>query len=166
MANSEEIEAKLCSFIEGDLDPAERAEMQTTLKPTSSSAGWLRILGQTKSLLRGLPRTKAPPTLLIAWCEDRAIDAAGGRIVPRARSRNRWPHWRRWRRCLCRGRPRKSDLVWPRSATSGGAARWFSRWVCISGAFSGIEVSLDERAKLGFNFFAVGHDYSITNLKF
>jgi len=63
MANSEDIEAKLCAYLEGDLDDADRAEIEKHLQSHPQHRQLIEELAQTRDLVRRLPRAKAPPEL-------------------------------------------------------------------------------------------------------
>ncbi len=59
--NMEDIEAKLCAYIDGELDPVERAEIE---KHLASNPGHARLIGELRhmrTLLHDLPRAVAPP---------------------------------------------------------------------------------------------------------
>jgi len=58
--NAEEIEAKLAAYVDGELTPAERVEIETHLQNNPSHRALLLDLVQHRNLLRGLPREKAP----------------------------------------------------------------------------------------------------------
>src|ERR1700722_13912910 len=57
---SEAIEAKLCAYLEGELPPADRAEIEEYLKNYPQHRQTLSDLAATRTVLRGLPREKAP----------------------------------------------------------------------------------------------------------
>lgn len=59
-ANQENIEAKLCAYIEGDIDDAGRAEIEKHLASNPQHRTLLDSLVQQRDLLRALPREKAP----------------------------------------------------------------------------------------------------------
>jgi len=58
--NVEEIEAKLAAYVDGELTPAERVEIETYLQSNPSHRALLQDLVLHRNLLRGLPREKAP----------------------------------------------------------------------------------------------------------
>jgi hypothetical protein len=58
--NVEEIEAKLAAYIDGELTPAERVEIETHLTNNPSHRELLQDLVLHRNLLRSLPREKAP----------------------------------------------------------------------------------------------------------
>src|SRR5688500_3484119 len=58
--NVEEIEAKLAAYVDGELTPAEKVEIETHLEANPSHRALLKDLVQHRQLLRALPREKAP----------------------------------------------------------------------------------------------------------
>src|SRR5947208_9287383 len=58
--NAEEIEAKLAAYVDGELTPAERVEIETHLVNNPSHRALLDDLTLHRNLLRSLPREKAP----------------------------------------------------------------------------------------------------------
>src|SRR5438477_5553933 len=58
--NQEMIEAKLCDYIEGELDAAGRAEIEQHLQLHPEHRELIEQLMEHRSLLRGLPRDAAP----------------------------------------------------------------------------------------------------------
>jgi hypothetical protein len=64
MANTEDIEAKLCAFVDGELDDAGKAEIQRHLATNPQHRRLLDELTQTRDYLRELPRAVAPPDIL------------------------------------------------------------------------------------------------------
>ena len=65
--NSEQIEAKLCAYLEGELDDAGRAEIEKHLLQNPSHRKLLAEVGRTRDLLRALPREQAPPDICEAF---------------------------------------------------------------------------------------------------
>jgi hypothetical protein len=61
--NSENIEAKLCAYVEGDLDEEGRAEIERHLDAHPNHRRLLAELTATRDLLRYLPRENAPTDL-------------------------------------------------------------------------------------------------------
>src|SRR4051812_21625858 len=61
--NSENIEAKLCAYVEGDLDEAGRVEIERHLEQNPNHRRLLAELAATRDLLRYLPREQAPAEL-------------------------------------------------------------------------------------------------------
>lgn len=61
--NSENIEAKLCAYVEGDLDDQGRAEIERHLDAHPNHRRLLAELTATRDLLRFLPRENAPADL-------------------------------------------------------------------------------------------------------
>src|SRR5687767_8200690 len=58
--NVEDIEAKLAAYVDGELTPAERVEIETHLQTNPSHRVLLQDLIQHRQLLCALPREKAP----------------------------------------------------------------------------------------------------------
>src|SRR4051812_1827686 len=58
--NAEEIEAKLAAYVDGELTPAGRVEIETHLEANPSHRALLQDLVLHRNLLRSLPREKAP----------------------------------------------------------------------------------------------------------
>lgn len=61
--NQEIIEAKLASYIDGELDPADRAEIEAHLDANPQYRRLVEELRGGRDLLRDLPREQAPPDL-------------------------------------------------------------------------------------------------------
>ena len=95
--NSEQIEAKLCAYLEGELDAQGRAEIEKHLEANPAHRKLLAEVGQTRGMLRALPREPAPPdiceafqgqlerSVLLANFDDQA-EGTALRI-------NRWPQY-------------------------------------------------------------------------
>src|SRR5215212_3210711 len=66
MANTENIEAKLCSYVDGELDPAGRAEIEAHLVANPQHRSLMDELMKQRDLLRDLPRERAPEDLFEA----------------------------------------------------------------------------------------------------
>src|SRR5439155_24183600 len=64
MANTENIEAKLCAYVDGALDAAGRAEIEAHLAANPQHRQLMAELSDQRSLLRDLPHAKAPQDLL------------------------------------------------------------------------------------------------------
>lgn len=64
MAENENIEARLCSYVEGDLDAQDRAEIEKYLLANPQYRVLIEQLARTRGLLQGLPRAAAPAELL------------------------------------------------------------------------------------------------------
>jgi hypothetical protein len=60
MANTENIEAKLCAYVDGELDDAGRAEIEAHLASNAQHRQLLEELRGQRALLAGLPRSAAP----------------------------------------------------------------------------------------------------------
>src|SRR5688500_13174252 len=84
MANTENIEAKLCAYVDGELDPAGRAEIEAHLAAHPQHHQLMAELMKQRELLGGLPRERAPEDLFEAMTNqlERAVlldgDAAPG----------------------------------------------------------------------------------------
>ena len=63
MANTEQIEAKLCAYVDGELDAAGRAEIEQHLAANPQHRALLAELMEQRELLRDLPRETAPEEL-------------------------------------------------------------------------------------------------------
>ena len=61
--NQETIEAKLCAFIDGELDESGLSEIEKHLEANPQHRRLLESLKATRELLRWLPREPAPPEL-------------------------------------------------------------------------------------------------------
>lgn len=61
--NQEIIEAKLCAYVDGELDPDGRAEIEKHLEANPQHRRLLESLRATRDLLKWLPREPAPPEL-------------------------------------------------------------------------------------------------------
>jgi predicted anti-sigma-YlaC factor YlaD len=95
MANTENIEAKLCAYIDGDLDTQGRAEIEKHLAANPQHRTLIEQLSKQRDLLRELPRESAPEEILDALQsqmersvllgdDDAAQEAAAMKI-------HRWP---------------------------------------------------------------------------
>jgi hypothetical protein len=104
MANTENIEAKLCAYVDGELDPAGRAEIEGHLASNPQHRQLMDELMKQRKLLAGLPRERAPEDLFEAMTNqlERSVlldgDAAhagvtgvGGAGPHIAGQINRWP---------------------------------------------------------------------------
>src|SRR5947208_14074375 len=93
--NSEQIEAKLSAYLEGELDEQGRAEIEKHLQQNPAHRKLLVEVGKTRDLLRGLPRERAPADICEAFQGqlERSVlladldDGAGGSAM----RTNRWP---------------------------------------------------------------------------
>ena len=97
MADNVNIEAKLCSYVEGDLDPAGRAEIERYLVANPQYRPILEELVRTRGELRALPRVKAPLDLqenLSGQLERSAL--LGDEKLLRDVGRRNFPHVRAW----------------------------------------------------------------------
>ena len=64
MASTEDIEAKLCAYIEGVLDTAARADIERHLAANPHHRALLGELGRTRQLMQALPREAAPEEII------------------------------------------------------------------------------------------------------
>jgi hypothetical protein len=60
MSNSEDIEARLCAYIEGELDGPARAEIERHLRANPAHQKLIDDLIRTRAMVRSLPRAQAP----------------------------------------------------------------------------------------------------------
>jgi anti-sigma factor RsiW len=95
MANTENIEAKLCAYVDGELDAAGRAEIEAHLVANPQHRQLMDELMGQRQLLRDLPRAAAPGDLLEtvnSQLERSALlDAAGERRPDIAGRISPWP---------------------------------------------------------------------------
>jgi anti-sigma factor RsiW len=63
MASSQDIEARLCAYIDGDLDPDRRAEIEQHFRAYPQHRQMIQDLIQTRALVTELPRISAPADL-------------------------------------------------------------------------------------------------------
>src|SRR6187399_1104125 len=61
MAKTEDIEAKLAAYVDGELDAAGREEIEKHLATNAQHRQLISELMQQRDLLRSLPRESAPP---------------------------------------------------------------------------------------------------------
>src|SRR6267143_390465 len=87
--NVEEIEAKLAAYVDGELTPAEKVEIETHLEQNPSHRSLLHDLAWHRNLLRSLPREKAPGDCTEGFQGqlERDILLGGDEL---SRSRRRW----------------------------------------------------------------------------
>ncbi|MCC7349616.1 MAG: polysaccharide biosynthesis/export family protein [Phycisphaerales bacterium] len=62
--NAENIEAKLCAYVDGELDAKGRAEIEKHLQSNPQHRKLLEALSRTHRFVAELPREKAPPEIL------------------------------------------------------------------------------------------------------
>lgn len=94
MANTEQIEAKLCAYVDGELDAAGRAEIEAHLQANPQHRQLLAELVAQRDLLRGLPRDRAPEDLFDAFQTQLERSVLLDRTEPDvavAGKINRWP---------------------------------------------------------------------------
>src|SRR3954467_5849937 len=98
MANTENIEARLCAYVDGELDAAGRAEIEQHLKTNPQHQKLMQELTRTRDLLRSLPRERAPADITEALqgqlersvlLDDSDMDRAGDMRI----HINRWPQF-------------------------------------------------------------------------
>jgi hypothetical protein len=88
--NVEDIEAKLAAYVDGELTPAERVEIETHLEANPSHRVLLKDLMQHRQLLRALPRENAPGDCTEGFQGQLERDILlGGDELTRSRSRFR-----------------------------------------------------------------------------
>src|SRR5205823_14137302 len=88
--NAEEIEAKLAAYVDGELTPTERVEIETHLQNNPSHRELLQDLVLHRNLLRSLPREKAPGDCTEGFQGQLERDILlGGDELSRGRSRFR-----------------------------------------------------------------------------
>ena len=63
MANTENIEAKLAAYVDGELDAADRAEIEQHLAANPQHRKLIEELREARQCLRELPREQAPPEI-------------------------------------------------------------------------------------------------------
>src|SRR5512145_563992 len=82
MAITENIEAKLCAYVDGELDPAGRAEIEAHLAGNPQHRHLMDELMRQRELIAGLPRERAPEDLFEAMTNqlERSVllDGDGG----------------------------------------------------------------------------------------
>src|SRR4051812_1438866 len=94
MANTEQIEAKLCAYVDGELDAAGRADIEAHLAANPQHRQLLAELREQREMLRALPHVKAPGDLIeslqtqlersVLFNDNAEAPYVAGRI-------NRWP---------------------------------------------------------------------------
>lgn len=94
MSNSQDIEAKLCDYIEGELSESDRAEISRHLDAHPEHRQMIEELMRTRNLVRDLPRAKAPPELNEALHGqlERSMLLGDGLSVSMAGPRRRFSH--------------------------------------------------------------------------
>ncbi len=98
---NQETEARLCAYLDGQLSPTERDQIETYLQNNPKHRQLLRELAELRDVVGALPREPAPPEIAEAFSGqlERSM-LLDGRIEPAVRpvaGRNGW----RWRRCCC-----------------------------------------------------------------
>src|SRR5690242_1871909 len=94
-SNQEIIEARLASYIDGDLEPAERMEIEAHLDQNPQYRRLVEELRAGREMLRGLPREAAPAEMSEAFTsqlERSVLLDGGGEEKQRQRMRiGAWP---------------------------------------------------------------------------
>src|SRR5436190_20329034 len=100
MANTENIEAKLCAYVDGELDAAGRAEIEAHLAANPQHRQLMTELSAQRDTLRQLPRATAPEDLFEAVQNqlERSVlldggAASGGGGEDKAQVAGRIEHW-------------------------------------------------------------------------
>ena len=96
--NQEQIESRLCAYLEGELDPEGQVEIEKHLAANPSHRKLLEEVGRTRQFLRALPREAAPADLCEAFTGqlERAVllDDSAEEEARLARMRiRRWPQY-------------------------------------------------------------------------
>jgi len=93
MANSEDIEARLCAYIEGSLSPDEQAEIERHLAAHPQHRQMIHDLIRTRNLVGTLPRVNAPEDLCdgLQGQLERSMLLSGGLTPTHAASLNPRP---------------------------------------------------------------------------
>src|SRR5437868_1376233 len=101
MANTENIEAKLAAYVDGELDAADRAEIEQHLKANPQHRKLIEELRVARQYLRELPREQAPTDVAealnaqlerAALLGDVELDGPGG--AGSSMRISRWPQIR------------------------------------------------------------------------
>src|SRR5690348_8199548 len=93
-SSKEQIEAQLCAYIDGELNDAERAEIERHLKSNPQHQSLIAELRRHSGLLQDLPRASAPLELNEALCgqlERSALLNSSEEEGSTGLSINRWP---------------------------------------------------------------------------
>jgi hypothetical protein len=95
-SSKEKIEAQLCAYVEGELDDAQRAEIEQHLTANPQHKALIAELRAASGLLRDLPRVKAPIELNESFCgqiERSSLLDSMDEHGKAASGVNRWPHF-------------------------------------------------------------------------
>jgi hypothetical protein len=95
-SSKEKIEAQLCDYVEGELDDAQRAEIEQHLAANPHHQALIAELRAASGLLRDLPRATVPVELNESLCgqlERSALLDPNDEVYDPARSVNRWPQF-------------------------------------------------------------------------
>src|SRR5690242_14793926 len=94
-SSKEQIEAQLCAYIDGELDDAQRADIERHLATNPQHKALISQLRAQSGLLRQLPRVKAPLELNEALCgqleRSALLNPADDEENHTLLSINRWP---------------------------------------------------------------------------
>ena len=95
-SSKEKIEAQLCDYVEGELDDAQRAEIEQHLAANPHHQALIAELRAASGLLRDLPRATVPVELNESLCgqlERSALLDPNDEVYDPSRSANRWPQF-------------------------------------------------------------------------
>jgi hypothetical protein len=95
-SSKEKIEAQLCAYVEGELDDAQRAEIEQHLAANPHHQALIAELRAASGLLRDLPRATVPIELNESLCgqlERSSLLDPNDEAYGPARSVNRWPQF-------------------------------------------------------------------------
>jgi polysaccharide biosynthesis/export protein len=97
MGSQQNIEARLCAFVEGELDGPERAEIEQFLAQNPQQRQLVNELIQARAILRDLPGVSPPPEIAEAFGRHLERAALLGDPGPQERYRLSVNRWRRIR---------------------------------------------------------------------
>jgi hypothetical protein len=89
----EAVEAQLCAYLEGELAPAERADLERHLAQNATHRQLLSDLAEARRWLRAAPREKAPPEVAEVYREQVERSILMGEDAPPVRPAARWPQY-------------------------------------------------------------------------
>ena len=93
--NQEEIEARLAAYIDGELDAAERAEIEKHLEANPVHKALIKELMGQRDLVKDLPHEKAPAEIfetLQGQLERSVLLGNAGEALDQPMRISRWPH--------------------------------------------------------------------------
>src|SRR5881392_3927622 len=103
--NQEQIEARLCDYIEGTLTDAERADIEKHLASNAQHRRLIEQLLKTRHLVRQLPRAKAPADVseTLQGQLERSILLGGGPadLPPSTLRIGAWSRWGMFAAAAC-----------------------------------------------------------------